>query len=302
MNILSIASSVAYGHVGNSAAVFPLQLLGAEVWPIATVRFSNHPGYGGFTGTVTEPAEVRALVDGIAARGVLGGCDAVLSGYLGAAETGAAVLHAVGLVRAANPGALYCCDPVIGDEGPGVYVRPGVAAFLAGAGVAAADIVTPNRFELGWLTGRPDTGRRAVDTLAAVKDAAAALAARLRPGGPQVVVVTSLRTEATPADAIDLLAVQGGAVQGGAAQGGRCWLLRTPLLPIAVNGAGDALAALFLFHFLRSRDAGAALAAAGSAIQGVLRQTLAVGGRELALVAARAEIVAPSVRFDAEAC
>ncbi|MBW4089969.1 MAG: pyridoxal kinase PdxY [Proteobacteria bacterium] len=291
MNILSIASSVAYGHVGNSAAVFPLQLLGAEVWPIATVRFSNHPGYGGFTGAVTEPAEVRSLVDGIAARGVLGGCDAVLSGYLGAAETGAAVLHAVGLVRAANPGALYCCDPVIGDEGPGVYVRPGVAAFLAGAGVAAADIVTPNRFELGWLTGH------AVDTLAAAKDAAVALAARLRPGGPQVVVVTSLRTEATPADTIDLLATQGGATQGG-----RCWLLRTPLLPIAVNGAGDALAALFLFHFLRSRDAGAALAAAGSAIQGVLRQTLAVGGRELALVAARAEIVAPSVRFDAEAC
>ncbi len=286
MNILSIASSVAYGHVGNSAAVFPLQLLGAEVWPIATVRLSNHPGYGGFSGAVTEPAEVRALVDGIAARGVLGGCDAVLSGYLGAAETGDAVLHAVGLVRAANPGALYCCDPVIGDDGPGVYVRPGVAAFLTGEGMAAADIVTPNRFELGWLTGRE------VGTLAAAKDAAAALAARLRPGGPQVVVVTSLRTEATPAEAIDLLA----------AEGGRCWLLRTPLLPMAVNGAGDALAALFLFHFLRSRDAGAALSAAGSAIQGVLRRTLAVGGRELALVSAREEIVAPSVRFAVEAC
>ncbi|HVB69027.1 MAG TPA: pyridoxal kinase PdxY [Acetobacteraceae bacterium] len=286
MNILSIASSVAYGHVGNSAAVFPLQLLGAEVWPIATVRFSNHPGYGGFTGTVTEPAEVRALVDGIAARGVLGGCDAVLSGYLGAAETGAAVLHAVGLVRAANPGALYCCDPVIGDDGPGVYVRPGVAAFLAGAGMAAADIVTPNRFELGWLTGQ------AVDSLAAAKDAAAALAARLRPGGPRVVVVTSLRTEATPAEAIDVLA----------AEGGRFWLLRTPLLPMAVNGAGDALAALFLFHFLRTRDAGAALAAAGSAVQGVLRRTLAAGGRELALVSAREEIVAPSVRFGVAAC
>ena len=286
MNILSIASSVAYGHVGNSAAVFPLQRLGAEVWPIATVRFSNHPGYGGFTGTVTDPAEVRALIDGVAARGVLGTCDAVLSGYLGAAETGPAVLGAVELLRAANPGALYCCDPVIGDDGPGVYVRPGVAEFLRDRGVAAADIVTPNRFELAWLTGRP------VATLAEAKAAAAALAARLRPAGPRVVLVTSLRTEATPADAIDLLA----------AAGGRFWLLRTPLLPIAVNGAGDALAALFLFHFLTTGDAGVALAAAGSAIQGVLRQTLAAGSRELALVAAQQEIVAPSVRFAVEAC
>jgi len=286
MNILSIASSVAYGHVGNSAAVFPLQRLGAEVWPIATVRFSNHPGYGGFTGTVTEPAEVRALIDGIAARGVLGTCDAVLSGYLGAAETGPVVLGAVDLLRAANPGALYCCDPVIGDDGPGVYVRPGVAEFLRDRGVAAADIVTPNRFELALLTGRP------VASLAEAKAAAAALAARLRPAGPRVVLVTSLRTEATPADAIDLLATAAG----------RCWLLRTPLLPIAVNGAGDALAALFLFHVLATGDAGAALAAAGSAIQGVLRRTLAAGSRELALVAAQQEIVAPSVRFAVEAC
>ena len=295
MNILSIASSVAYGHVGNSAAVFPLQCLGAEVWPIATVRFSNHPGYGGFTGAVTDPAEVRALVDGIAARGVLGGCaargvpggcDAVLSGYLGAAETGPEVLRAVGLVRAANPRAVYCCDPVIGDDGPGVYVRPGVAAFLRDHAVAAADILTPNRFELGWLTGR------AVDSLTQAKDAATALAGRMRADGPRVVLVTSLRTETTPADAIDLLATEGG----------RFWRLRAPLLPIAVNGAGDALAALFLFHFLVLGDAGAALAAAGSALQGVLRCTVAAGGRELALVAARGEIVAPSVALAVEAC
>ncbi|MDE2580558.1 MAG: pyridoxal kinase PdxY [Rhodospirillales bacterium] len=286
MNILSIASSVAYGHVGNSAVVFPLQRLGAEVWPIATVRFSNHPGHGGFTGTVTEAAEVRALVDGIAARGVLGACDAVLSGYLGAAETGPAVLHAVDLVRAANPAALYCCDPVIGDDGPGVYVRPGVAAFLRERGIAAADLATPNRFELEFLTGRR------VTTLAEAKAAAAVLAARLRPNGPRAVLVTSLRSEPTQDDAIDLLVTEAG----------RFWRLRTPLLPIVVNGAGDALAALFLFHRMAAGDAGAALAAAASAIQAVLRRTQAAGGRELALVAAQQEIVAPSVRFAAEAC
>ncbi|MGH7042203.1 MAG: pyridoxal kinase PdxY [Acetobacteraceae bacterium] len=286
MNILSIASAVAYGHVGNSAAVLPLQLLGAEVWPIATVRFSNHPGYGGFAGTVTDAAEVRALIEGIAARGVLGGCDAVLSGYLGAGASGPEVLHAVDLVRTANPRAVYCCDPVIGDDGPGMYVVPEVAAFLRERAMPAADIVTPNRFELGWLTGQP------VDSLAHAKAAAAALAGQLRAAGPRVVLVTSLRTETTPADAIDLLAVEGG----------RCWRLRTPLLPIAVNGAGDALAALFLFHRLTTGDTGAALAAAGSALQGVLRCTLAAGSRELALVSARQEIVTPSVRFAVEAC
>lgn len=289
MNILSISSSVVCGHVGNAAAVFPLQLLGAEVWPISTVRFSNHPGHGAFTGAVTEPAEVRALIDGIAAHGALGACDAVLSGYLGTAGAGAAALHAVALARTARPAALYCCDPVLGDEGPGVYVRAEVADFLRAQAVPAADIVTPNRFELEQLTGAGTA--TLAPTLAAAKVQAQGLAARLRPGGPQTVLLTSLRTEATPADATDLLATEAG----------RCFLLRLPLLPIAVNGAGDALAALFLFHRLALGEAGAALAAAGAALHGVLRHTLAQGGRELALVAARQEIVAPSQWFPVEA-
>ena len=155
MNILSIQSWVAYGHVGNAAAVFPLQRLGAEVWAVNTVQFSNHPGYGAWTGQVFSGAQVAAVIDGIAARGVLARCEAVLSGYLGEAGVGEAVLDAVGRVRAANPAAVYCCDPVIGDDGSGVYVRPGIADFMRERAMPASDLATPNRFELEQLTGQP---------------------------------------------------------------------------------------------------------------------------------------------------
>src|SRR5262249_26019060 len=199
MNLLSIQSHVAYGHVGNSAAVFALQRLGIEVWPIHTVTLSNHPGYGDFRGRTADAAAVRELVAGIAARGALGRCDGVISGYVGAAATGPEILAAVAQVKSANAAARYCCDPVIGDADGGVYVRPEVAAFLRTRGVPAADVVTPNAFELDYLTGRAST------TLAETAAAIDALHAR----GPRVVLVTSLATAETPADAVDLVVSDG---------------------------------------------------------------------------------------------
>lgn len=146
LNILSFHSHVSYGHVGNSVAVFAMQRLGVEVWPVNTVAFSNHPGHGGFTGGVIEPAEVSSLIEGIANLGVFSRCDGVLSGYLGAAGTGAVVLGAVAAIRKANPRTLFCCDPVIGDAGPGLYVREGLPEFMRDEAVPLADIVTPNQF------------------------------------------------------------------------------------------------------------------------------------------------------------
>jgi pyridoxine kinase len=291
MNILSIQSWVAYGHVGNASAMFPLQRLGAEVWAVNTVQFSNHTGYGQWTGQVFAPDSVTALVDGIAARGVLGGCDAVLSGYMGDAGTGEAVLDAVRRVRAANPAALYCCDPVIGDVGTGVYVRPGIAELLRERAVPAADILTPNRFELELLAGLP------CGSVAEAAAAARALRARMAGsvgGGAATpaVLVTSLDGSDTPADALDLLAV--------GADGG--WRLRTKRLDLAVNGAGDAIAALFLFHMLRGGSARLALERAASAVAGMLRHTLRSGSREIALVAAQDEFVRPSRMLAAEPC
>jgi pyridoxine kinase len=280
MNLLSIQSHVAYGHVGNAAAVFPLQRIGVEVWPVHTLQFSNHPGYGDWKGQVFEAAMIRDVVAGIAQRGVLGTCDGVLSGYMGSAAIGAAILDAVATVKRANPAACYCCDPVIGDVGRGIFVQAGVAEFIKTMALPAADVITPNQFELDYLAGAESR------TLA---QAFAAIAA-LHKLGPRTILVTSLHTEDTPDDAIDLLASDAR---------GR-FRLRTPKLPIAVNGAGDAIAALFLAHYLRSGSAGEALSQAASAIFGVLAKTAASGAREIQLVAAQEEIVKPSRMFAAE--
>ena len=157
MKILSIQSSVAYGHVGNSAAVFPLQRLGHEVWPVLTVHFSNHTGYGAWRGPLLDPADVREVIAGIGDRGVLGECDAVLSGYQGDPAVGAVILDAVATVKAANPAAVYCCDPVMGDVGRGMFVRPGIPEFMRDTVVPQADILTPNHFELDFLAGATTT-------------------------------------------------------------------------------------------------------------------------------------------------
>ena len=281
MNILSIQSQVAWGHVGNAAAVFPLQRLGAEVWAVPTVLFSNHPGHGGFRGQPVAPALIRDLVAGLAERGALPGCDAVLAGYLGSLETGAAVLEAVALAKAANPATWFCLDPVIGDAGR-VYVRAGIPEVLRDQALPRADLATPNQFELEWLTGQ------AVATLA---DAKAALA-RLQAMGPRCVLATSLALADTPADSLDLLAAEAGA----------CWRLRVPRLAQHFSGAGDTIAALFLFHRLASGSVRVALEAAASSVHGLLRRTAEAGATELLTVAAQAEFVAPSRRFTAEAC
>jgi pyridoxine kinase len=151
--ILSIQSWVAFGHVGNAAAVFPLQRLGFEVSAIHTVQFSNHTGYGAWTGQVYDPSSIGDLLTGIEARGALLGFAAVLSGYMGSAGTIDAVLGAVARVRVLNPDVLYCCDPVMGDVGRGVFVRPEIPEAMRLA-VAQADMLTPNQFELELLTGR----------------------------------------------------------------------------------------------------------------------------------------------------
>jgi pyridoxine kinase len=284
VNILSIQSWVSYGHVGNASAVFPLQRLGAEVWAINTVQFSNHTGYGDWKGAVYSGQSVRDLVDGIAARDAFARCDAVLTGYIGGADIGDAILHAVETARRANPKALYCCDPVIGDFDTGVYVRPGIEAFLREQALPAADIATPNRFELERLTGL------SCATLHGAKQAVLRLRSMMHNGGPACVLLTSLDAEETPDGFLDMLTFEDGAF----------WVLRTPRLGLSVNGAGDAIAALFLFHRLKTGSAVRALEAAGSSVYGLLRMTGEAGSREILTVAAQEEFVRPSRLFTAE--
>jgi pyridoxine kinase len=280
MSILSIQSHVVYGHVGNSAAVFPLQRIGCEVWPLNTVQFSNHTGYPDFRGQAFDAAMIDDCMAGVAARGALARCDAVLSGYMASPEVGAAILRGVDAAREQNPGAAYCCDPVLGDVGRGVYVRAGVAEFMRERALPAATILTPNHFELDLISGRPST------------DMAGARAALdiLHQRGPRTILVTSLVLDDTPADVIDMLVSENDAV----------WRLRTPKAPISVNGAGDIIAALFLAHWLRKRSAAEAIALAASSVYGLIEATAKTGSRELEIVAAQEEFIRPSRLFVAE--
>jgi pyridoxine kinase len=276
MAILSIQSAVAYGHVGNSAAVFPLQRLGHEVWPVDTVQFSNHTGYGATRGRAWDAATIAEVIAGIGERGAFGQCEAVLSGYLGEAALGEVVLDTVRQVKAATPAALYCCDPVIGDDHSGIFVQAGLLAFFRDRAMPAADIVTPNRFELALLAGGA--------AVATTGDALAA-AARLRAQGPRCVLATSLA--GSSAGEIAMLA----AGDDGA------WLVATPRLPILAHGAGDLTAALFLGHYLTSRDVAAALGDTASAVHAVLEETVRRGAAELQIVAAQDALAAPPQRF-----
>lgn len=276
-SILSIQSSVAYGHAGNSAATFPLMRMGVQVWPVLTVHFSNHTGYGAWRGPLLAAADVADVILGLDERGVLARCDAVLSGYQGGTDIAEVVLSAADLVRRRNPAAVYCCDPVMGDVGRGFFVQPGIPEVMRDAVVPQADIVTPNQFELEFLTGRR------ARTQAEVVSAAEAL----RRAGPSTVLVTSVLHETTPVDSVSMLAV---GEQG-------AWSVSTPLLPPTFVGAGDVTAALFLAHLLRTGDLAAALGATASSVFGLLEVTTRSGEPELALVAGQEEFVRPSRTF-----
>ncbi|ROR92477.1 pyridoxal kinase PdxY [Nocardioides aurantiacus] len=279
MELLTIQSSVAFGHVGNSAAVFPLQRLGIEAWAVNTVHFSNHTGYGEWRGPLLSADDLREVVRGVEERGALARVAAVLSGYQGGEEVGDVVLETVARAKALNPDAVYCCDPVMGDVGRGMFVRPGIPELMRDRVVPAADVITPNHFELDFLAGT--TTRTTAELLAAVDD--------VRDRGPRTVLVTSVLTEETPAGHVDVVAVS----DVGA------WSVRTPLLPISPNGCGDVTAAVFLAHLLRTGDAATALQRVTSTVFGILEETIASGTREIQLVAAQDVIADPPTRFGA---
>lgn len=278
-HVLSIQSSVVYGHVGNSAAVFPLQRLGFNVWPVNTTHLSNHLGYATWRGKPAELALVSEIVAGLAELDVFAECGALLSGYLGEAVLGSVVLDALERLREASPEAIFACDPVMGDDGIGFYVHPGVPEFLRDELVPLADIITPNRFELEFLTGGPIGGL----------DDALAAADTMRAAGPKIVVATSVPID-EGSDTIGTLAVD--------ADG--AWLVRTPRVETKVHGTGDVFTALFLGQVLRDADTETAVSRAVSALHAVLETTVAGNERELALVQAQDYFADPPKLYPAE--
>ncbi len=277
--ILSIQSTVAYGHVGNSAAVFPLQRLGFEVWPVSTVLFSNHPGYGAWRGFVVPADQVRDIVAGIEERGAFPSCRALLSGYLGDVGLGHVVLETLSRIRSLRRNVVYACDPVMGDSDRGFFVRPGIPEFFRDHALPVADIVTPNQFELAWLAGRE---------IASLDDALAAAAA-VRAMGPALVCCTSLETPDRPGELAVLADTEAGS-----------WIVRTPRLDVGLNGTGDAFTALLLAFHLETARADLALERATSAMFAVVEATRDAGARELQLVAAQDHLRDPPRQFGAE--
>jgi pyridoxine kinase len=278
VKILSIQSAVAYGHVGNSAAVFPLQRIGVEVLPVYTVNFSNHTGYGAWRGPLISPDDVREVITGIEERGVLSDIDVVLSGYQGGEGIGDVILDAVARVKAANPSAVYACDPVMGNAKSGCFVAPAIPVLLRERVVPAADLITPNQFELGFLTGTEPSD---LDSTLASVDAARAM-------GPSTVLVTSVERPDRPEGTIEMLAV----TDDGA------WIVQTPHIPMKANGSGDVTAALFTAHFRQTGDAAVALARTTSSVFDLLQNTFDSGERELKLVESQEFYAHPRLQFE----
>jgi pyridoxine kinase len=277
VKILSIQSAVAYGHVGNSAAVFPLQRIGVEVLPVYTVNFSNHTGYGAWRGPMISPDDVREVLLGIEDRGVLPQIDVILSGYQGGEGIADVILEAVQRVKAANPAAVYSCDPVMGNAKSGCFVAPAIPVLLRDRVVPAADIITPNQFELGFLTGtEPDTLE---STLASVE--------LVRATGPRTVLVTSVERPDREDGTIEMLAVD----DSGA------WLVQTPYIPMKANGSGDVTAALFTAHYRSTGDLAESLARTTSSVFDLLTRTHESGQRELQLVESQDAYANPQLQF-----
>lgn len=277
MRILSIQSSVSFGHVGNSAAVFPLQRMGHEVMPVYTVVFSNHTGYGDWRGPMLTGENVRDVVAGIDARGGLVDTQLVLSGYQGGNDIGDAILDSVRLVKERNPNALFACDPVLGSALKGCFVSPEVQALVRDRVVPQADVITPNQFELGFLT---DTNPRTLEeTLASVD--------LVRAKGPSVVLVTSVMRPDAPEGSIEMVVV----TDEGA------WSVQTPRLDFHPSGSGDVTAALFSSALVETGSAPEALARTAASVFELLENTYAAGSTELKLVESQEAFVNPKYSF-----
>jgi pyridoxine kinase len=282
MNVISIQSQVAFGHVGNSAAVFPMQMHGIDVTAVPTTLLSNRPGYPSIRGRVLDAQLVADLLRGIWERGAVDSCDMILSGYLGSPEIAAVVADFVARAKASNAKLAYCCDPVLGDRDRSLFVPADIPPLVRDRLCPLADIITPNHFEFEWLCGANAT------TSGQMIGAAQALMAR----GPSTVVVTSAELKDTPAGEIETVAFER------SKEGFNAWRVRTPKLPISPSGTGDLFAALFVAARVRGSHTPDALGHAVSAIFAVLERTAIAGTEEMRIVESAGLLVRPARRFD----
>lgn len=281
MTVISIQSQVAFGHVGNSAAMFPMQMHGIDVIAVPTTLLSNRPGYPTIRGRVLEAQLIADLLLGIEERGAVNTAQMILSGYLGSAAIGAVVADFVARAKTANPALTYACDPVLGDRDRGMFVHADIPPLVRDRLLPLADIITPNHFEFEYLAG----------VKAATSGEMIAAAQALLARGPQTIVVTSAELADTPGGEIETLAIERA----------KAWRVRTPRLPISPSGTGDLFAGLLTAAHAGGANTPDALSHAASVIYAVLERTAAAGTEEMQIVASTAELVRPRRRFEASA-
>lgn len=281
-NILSIQSHVVFGHAGNSAAEFPMRRMGANVWPLNTVQFSNHTQYGHWTGCVMPASHLSEIAQGIADIDQLKNCDAVLSGYIGSAEQGEHIQQIVNQVKKANPHALYFCDPVMGHPEKGCIVAPGVAEFHCKRSLQSSDVIAPNLIELELLCGH------AVNNVEQAVSAARELCAQ----GPKIVLVKHLARAGYSAACFEMLLVTAD----------EAWHISRPLIEFPARqpvGVGDLTSGLLLVNLLKGESLANALEHVTAAVYEVMKTTHEMGEYELQIVAAQDGIVQPQHHFTA---
>lgn len=255
--VIVISSHVARGSVGNRAAVFALETLGFPVWAVPTVILPWHPGHGRATRIVPDPAQFAALMKDLERAPWLGEVAAVLSGYLGDPGQAEAVASLVRAVKARNPQALYVCDPVMGDLG-GLYIPEATAVALRDELIPLADVATPNRFELEWLTGTK------------LPDIRSVIGGALH-AGPRMMLVTSAPSLMSGGTGNLLLTST------------EALLAEHRSIDRPPNGLGDLTGAVFLARLLRGAPAGKALQSTTAAVFEILARTAKRGADELTL-------------------
>lgn len=281
-NVLSIQSHVVYGYAGNKAAVLPMQLLGVDAWALNTVQFSNHTQYQRWKGMVIPKEQIAEITQGIADIGALSECDAVLSGYIGAAEQGQEILNTVNAVKKANPNAIYFCDPVMGHPDKGCVVAPGVAEFLVRDAMSQADIIAPNLVELRELSGL---------TVENFSQALTAIEAILAKGPKKVLVKHLSQVGQDPSKFEMVLATQQG-----------MWHVSRPLHEFVGRdpvGVGDMTSAIFLANLLNGKTDIEAFEHTANAVNDVMTVTKESQKYELQIIAARNYIVNPISQYQA---
>lgn len=254
--ILAISSYVANGHVGLGAVVPALQAMGHEVIAVPTVVLSDHYGYDEVGGFEVGVEQLNAILKGLKANGWFGKLDAVMTGFLPSALHVEAVVTAIGRLRRSSPAAIYLCDPVMGDEEGGLYVAEEVAAAVRDRLVTIAQLVTPNRFELAWLTGAEIDDPRSAIKAAGELDATSVVATSVPAGQGLIANVLADKKLA-------------------------CWEVTTIHRHVP-HGTGDLFSALVLGNLLHHKDGPEAVARATAGVRIVVEASL--GREELCLV------------------